>query len=240
MFTLLGLGFLLGMRHALEADHAAAVASLAIRRGTVSQTVKQGLAWGIGHSVTLLAFSSIVLIVGTVIPDQFARGMESAVGVMLVGLGLDVIRRMRQERIHFHMHQHPNQSPHFHAHSHVRDNQLDHSSHRHLHGFPYRALLVGLMHGMAGSAALVLLTLHTTISPTHALLYIMVFGLGSTLGMGVFSCVMAIPLWYSARSLTQIYNGLQVCVGVGTTILGLTIIYQHTAWLLGYSYFQNS
>ena len=233
MFTLLGLGFLLGMRHALEADHAAAVASLAIRGGTVSQTVKQGFAWGIGHSLTLLAFSSVVLIVGSVIPDQFAKGMETAVGIMLVGLGLDVIRRMRNEGIHFHLHRHPNQSPHFHAHSHLGKDHLDHSSHHHSSGFPYRALLVGLMHGMAGSAALILLMLHTTISTVHALLYILVFGLGSILGMGVFSCVMAIPLWYSARSLTRIYSGLQVCVGTGTTILGLTIIYQHTAWWLG-------
>jgi len=235
MLTLLSLGFVLGMRHALEADHAAAVASLALRNHSMSHTLKQGLAWGMGHTITLLAFSSVVLLLGSVVPARFAQGLEFGVGLMLVGLGLDVIRRLRQEQVHFHVHQHPDRPPHVHAHSHKGEASPTTALHEHPHphGFPYRALLVGLMHGMAGSAALILLTLHTAISPGQAVGYILVFGLGSTLGMGLLSLVMAIPLWYSAHSLTRVHRGLQTCVGIGTTFLGLAVIYQNTGWFLG-------
>jgi hypothetical protein len=235
MVTLLGLGFVLGMRHALEADHAAAVASLALRNSSMSHTLKQGLAWGMGHTITLLAFSSVVLLLGSVIPARFAQVLEFGVGLMLVGLGLDVIRRLRQEQVHVHVHQHLHRPPHVHAHSHkgeARPTTAPHE-HTHQHRFPYRALLVGLMHGMAGSAALILLTLHTAISPGQAVGYIFIFGLGSTLGMALLSLVMAIPLWYSAHSLTRVHRGLQTCVGIGTTFLGLAVIYQNTGWFLG-------
>ncbi len=96
-----------------------------------------------------------------------------------------------------------------------------------------RALLVGLMHGMAGSAALILLTLHSTISPSLALGYILVFGVGSTIGMGLFSVVMAIPLWYSAHSFIRLNQGIQTCVGFGTLALGLFVIYQNMGWIMG-------
>ena len=235
MLTLFSLSFVLGMRHALEADHAAAVASLALRNHSMSQTLKQGLAWGMGHTMTLLVFSSVVLLLGIVIPARFAQGLEFGVGLMLVGLGLDVMRRLRQEQMHVHLHQHPDRPPHVHVHSHKGEARLPPAPHEHSHphGFPFRALLVGLMHGMAGSAALILLTLNATISPGQAVGYILVFGLGSMLGMGVLSVVMAIPLWYSAHSLTRIHRGLQTCVGIGTTFLGLAVIYQNTGWWFG-------
>ena len=234
MLTLLALGFALGMRHALEADHAAAVASLALRSRSVSHTLRQGLAWGLGHTLTLLLFSSVVLILGLVIPERFAEGLECAVGLMLIGLGLDVLRRMWKERIHFHLHQHPDEPPHFHAHAHrAQENHAAPMAHAHGHptGFPYRALLVGLMHGMAGSAALIVLTLQTVIAPADAISYILMFGLGSTLGMGLFSLVMAIPLWYSAKSFTWLHQGIQTGVGISTALLGLFVMYQHGSWL---------
>ncbi|MBA3966602.1 MAG: urease accessory protein [Nitrospirales bacterium] len=221
MLSILGLGFLMGMRHACESDHAAAVASLATRSGSIAQTVKQGMVWGLGHTLTLLIFSSLVLMLGSIIPEQFAHGLELMVGMMLVGLGIDVFRRMRKNRIHFHIHQHPDRLPHFHAHGHTEPAHPDNTSHDHAHGFPYRALLVGLMHGMAGSAALILVTLNTTLSASQAIIYILLFGVGSTIGMGLLSLIMAIPFWYSARSLTWLHNGLQACVGVMTTILGV-------------------
>ena len=231
---LLCMGFVLGMRHALEADHAAAVASLALRSRSVSHTIRQGLAWGLGHTLTLMLFSSVVLILGLAIPERFAEGLEFAVGVMLIGLGIDVLRRMWKDRIHFHIHQHPDEPPHFHAHTHqdkeAHETPLAHT-HPHPSGFPFRALLVGLMHGMAGSAALIVLTLQTVISPAEAVSYILMFGLGSTLGMGAFSLVMAIPFWYSAKSVTWLHQGIQACVGVSTALLGLFVMYQHGAWL---------
>jgi hypothetical protein len=234
MLTLLGLGFVLGLRHALEADHAAAVASLATQNRSVLQTMKQGVAWGLGHTVTLLLFGSAVLIIGGVIPKHVADGLECAVGFMLVGLGIDVCRRIRNERIHFHLHQHSNAAPHFHAHVHAPNLLHTTDTHQHVHpqGFPYRAFVVGLMHGMAGSAALILLTLNTVMSPSLAISYIVVFGIGSVLGMALLSVVIAIPLWYSARSLTWVHQSLQTIVGVGTIILGGYVISQHTHWFL--------
>ncbi len=234
MLTLLGLGFVLGLRHALEADHAAAIASLATQSRSVFQTMKQGIVWGFGHTVTLFLFGSVVLIVGVVIPERFADVLECAVGFMLVGLGLDVFRRMRNERIHFHLHQHAHTAPHFHAHAHIPNIPHTEDAHQHAHpqGFPYRAFIVGLMHGMAGSAALILLTLNTVMSPWMALGYIGIFGVGSILGMGLLSVVIAIPLWYSARSLTWVHQSIQGVVGLGTIALGGYVIWQHSNWFM--------
>ena len=234
MLTLLGLGFVLGMRHALEADHAAAVASLATQHRSIFQTMKQGIVWGFGHTVTLFLFGSVVLIIGVVIPERFADALECAVGVMLVGLGLDVFRRMRKERLHFHLHQHPHAAPHFHAHSHAPGMAHTREAHQHAHptGFPYRAFMIGLMHGMAGSAALILLTLNTAMSPSMAISYMVIFGVGSILGMGLLSAVIAIPLWYSSRSLTWAHHSLQRVVGIGTMMLGVYVISQHSHWFM--------
>ncbi len=227
MLSLLGLGFLIGMRHALEADHAAAVATLATKSQTVAATVKQGLIWGLGHTITLLLFGSIVLLLETVVPERLAHWLELAVGVMLLGLGLDVLRKMTKERIHFHAHQHSNQPPHFHAHSHVKGADHKDANHDHAHSkaFPYRALFIGFMHGMAGSAALILLTLQQAVSPLLGILYIIIFGLGSMAGMAVLSIIIAIPLRFSAQSATWLHNGLQGCVGSMTVILGAFVIY---------------
>ena len=230
MLTLLFFGFFLGMRHALEADHAAAVASLATRTATVWQTMKQGLVWGVGHSLTLVGVGSFVLMVGTAIPEQWAQGLELMVGLMLIGLGVDVLRRLRKNHIHFHFHQHPSHPPHFHAHSHQPQEAHNAASHNHTHpeGFPLRALVVGLMHGMAGSAALILLTLQTTMNPLEALSYILVFGLGSIMGMGALSFVIAIPFWYSTRTLSRIHGNLQGVVGLTTILLGLWVVWEQS------------
>ena len=235
MLTLLGLGFLIGIRHAFEADHAAAVATLATKSSSITNTVKQGVVWAIGHSLTLLVFCSMVFLMEAVIPEYLAHGLELAVGIMLVGLGLDVWRKMVKERLHLHVHQHESHTSHFHFHSHRGDVNHSRSRHQHAHQyeFPFRALFVGFMHGMAGSAALILLTLHTTLSPMMGLLYIVLFGLGSIAGMAVLSLVIALPLRYSARSLTWLHQGLQGTIGGVTIILGVTLIYTMGAEFLG-------
>lgn len=235
MLNLLGLGFLIGMRHAFEADHAAAVATLATKSPSIAHTVKQGVVWGIGHSLTLLGFCSMVFLMEAVIPEYLAHGLELAVGIMLVGLGLDVWRKLVKERMHFHFHQHESQTPHFHIHSHLGDVEHSYSTHQHSHqeGFPFRALLVGFMHGMAGSAALILLTLHTTLSPMMGFVYIVLFGLGSIVGMAVLSLVIALPLRYSVRSLTWLHQVLQGTIGGATIILGVTLIYTMGPKFLG-------
>lgn len=234
MFVMLEIGFLIGMRHALEADHAAAVAALATRSQSVGATIKQGLTWGLGHTITLLLFGSMVFLMEAVVPERLANGLELAVGIMLLGLGLDVLHKMTKTRVHFHVHQHSNQVPHFHAHSHRREadhNDVDHE-HAHSKKFPYRALFVGFMHGMAGSAALILLTLQETISPFHGIMYIAVFGLGSMVGMAALSIVIAIPLRYSPCFTSWLHNGLQGFIGTATIILGVMVIYTTGSSLL--------
>lgn len=227
MTTLLLLGFLIGMRHALEADHVAAVASLATRAGSVAETVRQGAAWGLGHTLTLFLFGSAVLLLDLAMPETLAHWLEFAVGVMLVGLGIDVLWRLWRKRVHFHVHRHPDGTTHFHAHSHAGDpapHDPGHHDHEHPRSLPLRALLVGLMHGMAGSAALILLTLQTVDSPLTGLVYMALFGIGSIAGMAALSVFIAIPLRRSAERLTWAHHGLQAAIGVGTMALGLHIV----------------
>ena len=119
MFSILALGFLIGMRHTLEADHVAAVAALTARAGSVRQAVPLGLAWGAGHTVTLAAVGLAVLAAEAAMPEQLAGYLELAVGVMLIALGADVLVRLVRDRIHFHVHRHGGGVVHFHAHSHA-------------------------------------------------------------------------------------------------------------------------
>jgi ABC-type nickel/cobalt efflux system permease component RcnA len=225
--SLLSLGFLLGMRHALESDHVAAVASLATRSRSMGDTIRQGAVWGAGHTLTLFVFGSLVLLLDMVIPETLARVLEFTVGLMLIGLGIDVLQRLLRERIHFHVHRHAGGQLHFHAHSHAGE-QGHPAVHHHPHQrgrFPLRALFVGMMHGMAGSAALILLTLQSVHSPLTGMVYIMLFGVGSIAGMAALSAIIAVPLRYSIAGLNWAHNALHALVGVTTLGVGSMIVY---------------
>jgi hypothetical protein len=225
MFGILGLGFLLGMQHALEADHIAAVSSIAARRSHVADIVKHGLTWGLGHTLTLFVFAGAAILLGRAIPDSVAQPLETAVGVMLIGLGTHVLWRLRRDRVHFHQHGHGDGTVHFHAHSHAGETAPHaRAAHAHDHGFRWRTLLVGLMHGMAGSAALLVLTVTQASSPAVGLGYIALFGVGSMIGMGALSTVIAIPLVASARWLTWANRGLQAAVGLVTIAIGVMTV----------------
>jgi hypothetical protein len=226
MFGVLALGFLLGMQHALEADHIAAVSSIAARRTDVRDIVKHGLTWGLGHTLTLFVFAGVAILLGHAIPDHFARPLETAVGIMLVGLGAHVLWRLWRDRVHFHRHGHGGGAQHIHVHSHVNET-IPHqkSGHLHRHGFRWRSLLVGLMHGMAGSAALLVLAVSQVASPGAGVFYVLLFGIGSMFGMGALSVVIAVPLAVSARWLSWANRGLQGGVGVITIGIGTMAIY---------------
>lgn len=227
MFGILGLGFLLGMQHALEADHIAAVSSVAARRTDIGDIVRHGLTWGLGHTLSLFVFAGFAILLGQAIPEDFARPLETAVGVMLVGLGADVLWRLWRDRVHFHRHGHGDGTVHIHAHSHAGETVADARAvhiHAHAHGFRWRTLLVGLMHGMAGSAALLVLAASRASSPAAGLGYIALFGIGSMVGMGALSSVIAVPLVVSARWLTLANRGLQGAVGIVTIAIGITTI----------------
>ncbi|MBR0797288.1 urease accessory protein [Bradyrhizobium jicamae] len=228
MFAILSLGFLLGMQHALEPDHIAAVSSIAARRTSLSDIVKHGLTWGLGHTLTLFVFAGAAILLGRAIPETVAQPIETAVGFMLVGLGAHVLWRLWRDRIHFHRHAHADGTTHFHAHSHAGEtaalaSALPHARapHAHAHGFRWRTLLVGLMHGMAGSAALLVLTVSQAPNPVIGLGYVALFGVGSMIGMGMLSSVIALPLAASARWLTWANSGLQVAVGLVAIAIGV-------------------
>jgi cytochrome c biogenesis protein CcdA len=218
MLGLLAVGLVVGMQHALEADHIAAVSSLATGSASPRECVRQGIFWGLGHTLTLFLFGSAVLLLDRMLPERIASGLELAVGVMLILLGADVLRRLARERVHFHLHDHKGGLRHFHAHSHE-----DKPDHRHLHPgkLPVRALLVGLVHGMAGSAALILLALQKAPNARAGLLYMLMFGLGSIAGMALLSLAIAVPLRYSAAGLTRLHRVLHGAVGLVTIAIGL-------------------
>jgi cytochrome c biogenesis protein CcdA len=228
MFGILGLGFLLGMQHALEADHIAAVSSIAARRSQIGDIVKHGLTWGLGHTLTLFVFASVAILLGRAIPETVAKPIEGAVGLMLIGLGAHVLWRLWRDRVHFHRHGHADGTVHFHAHSHAGDT-LPHTrtAHIHEHGFRWRTLLVGLMHGMAGSAALLVLAVTQASSAAAGLGYVALFGIGSMIGMGALSAVIAVPLAVSARFLTVANRALQGAVGAVTITIGLVTLVEN-------------
>ena len=144
---------------------------------------------------------------------------------MLVGLGAHVLWRLWRDRVHFHRHGHGDGTVHIHAHSHAGETAPHaRAAHVHEHGFRWRTLLVGLMHGMAGSAALLVLTVSQAPSPAAGLGYVALFGIGSMIGMGALSTVIAVPLAVSARWLTWANRGLQGAVGVVTIAIGVVTI----------------
>ncbi len=224
----LALGFLIGMQHALEADHLAAVGAMAAGRNASKRgLVLRGAAWGLGHTITLFAICSAVILLGLTLTDRMAAALEFGVGVMLVLLGLDVLRRMRAKRVHFHVHIHDGGRPHIHAHSHqgaTTPHAADPHHHRHPHGFPLRALAIGLVHGAAGSAGLLALAVAATKEPLAAVGYVAVFGLGSILGMAALSFVAAWPLGAAERRAKWLHGGLSVgaamlAIGLGADVM---------------------
>lgn len=222
-FSILVVGLLLGMKHATEADHLAAVATLATRQSSLKQTLRQGVAWGIGHTLTLMLFGGAVLLLGQVISPRLEQALETAVGIMLIALGADVLRRLVRDRIHFHVHRHHPDTAHVHAHSHRGEGRHADSAHRHVHAqrWPVRALAVGMMHGLAGSAALVVVALQTIPSARLGVGYIALFGVGSIAGMAMLSVIIAVPLKLSSGYLNRVRHAMTALVGVLTCALGI-------------------
>lgn len=233
MFGVLVLGLLLGVQHALEADHLAAVASLTANGTRLQDAARQGAAWGLGHTLTLFLFGGIVLLIGDTLGDRVPLLLEVLVGLMLLGLGIDVLLRMWRKRVHFHVHTHGAEQ-HFHAHSHPagRDHGQDPHRHEHRRTLPLRPLLVGMVHGMAGTAALTVFVMGSVQSIWIGLTYLLLFGLGSIVGMVALALIISLPLHWSAQSLTWAHNGLTAILGLFTVTLGGLILNQAVGSLM--------
>ncbi len=235
MGSLLLVGLLLGMRHAIEADHVAAVVSLSGRRCSLGQALRLGGAWGLGHTLALFLFGSVVIFLDATLSESVARGLEMAVGLMLIVLGADMLRRLLRDRVHFHGHHHADGSYHLHAHSHAGEGAFRQagSGHHHHHpkGFALRALVVGSIHGMAGSAAVILLALGSVASAGQGLLYIFVFGLGSIVGMGILSVAISLPLRRTTAQLGAAHNAFQGVCATLTMALGVWLAIENSLLL---------
>lgn len=176
LIGILALGIVVGLQHALEADHVAAVSSIVSGERSLKRIIGHGTLWGIGHTLMLGAVAGSAIFLGTTLDDGVASWLEFGVGVMLVALGGSVVWRLIRDRIHFHAHRHGDGTVHLHAHSHAGETDR-HDSRRHDHahpqGLPWRTLVVGLMHGLAGSAALVVLTASQVAEPLVGIAYVL-------------------------------------------------------------------
>ena len=220
MIGILLLGFLIGMKHALEADHVAAVATLATRSASLPERAKLATMWGIGHAGTLFLVGGTALGLGLSLPDPVARAFEGVVALMLILLGADVLRRLRARGVHLHWHRHDGGPAHFHAHAHAAGGARYQHRHEHSARLVPRALLVGCVHGLAGSAALVVLSLELTRSTAQALLYLAAFALGSIAGMAALSLAISVPLGRSSERLGAVWHVIEGALGVVTIGIG--------------------
>lgn len=220
LLTTLLLGFALGMEHALDADHLVAVSTLLSRNRHPLRAALVGAFWGLGHTTTLFLTSLIVIAFKLTIPTQLALSMEFLVGLLLFGLGAQILWKHYRKRIHTHHHAHPSEisgHQHFHSHAEVVE-------HRHTHLGHHRSLALGMIHGLAGSAALTLLVLTTIQSAAEGIAYILLFGAGSILGMTLISTLIGLPFALSSRRFAAINHAFRLVAGAVSMILGIIVM----------------
>jgi sulfite exporter TauE/SafE len=224
VILLLAFGFALGLKHATEADHLVAVSTIVSRRKSLWSSALVGGLWGVGHTISLLICGALVLFLEVQISERTEKILEFLVGVMLIVLGVNVLRKLIWgARIHIHTHAHGGLS---HAHVHVHDQKEADKPETH-HGLEFgpRALLVGMVHGLAGSAALMLLVVPVIESKIVGMLYLLVFGLGSIGGMMLMSFLVGMPFHLTASRFNRFNSLLQTAAGLTSTGIGLWIVF---------------
>jgi ABC-type nickel/cobalt efflux system permease component RcnA len=221
---LLGFGFVLGLRHALDVDHLAAVSTIVSQRRSLWGSALVGAVWGLGHTASLLAVAMLVIGLHGEIPARLGALLELGVAAMLVLLGASLLWRLRHGgRLHVHEHGHGIRR---HLHLHVHAPADDAGAQHHAVRAARRPFLVGLVHGMAGSAALMLAVVATIPSPPLALAYVAVFGCGSVGGMILMSTLLATPLLLAATHFARAERALRLCAAVASITIGLVLAYQ--------------
>jgi len=247
LLSVVFLGFFLGMRHATDSDHVIAVTTIVSRRRTFRAAVLVGVLWGLGHTVTILLVGGAIILFGLVIPPRVGLTMEFSVALMLILLGaLNLTGIMRQinealgstrgNHRHSHPHSH-NDYVHSHPHGHGPEDHghdeeetpqgwLDRRFGRLGLYHALRPLVVGLVHGLAGSAAVTLLVLTTIRNPGWAIAYLLVFGVGTIAGMMLITGAIAAPVAYTARRFERVNRWLATVSGVLSLAFGLFLAYQ--------------
>jgi len=250
--SFLFLGFFLGMRHATGADHVVAIATIVGREHSMARSALIGAAWGVGHTITVMAVGAAIIVFGVVIPPRLGMSMEFAVGIMLVLLGVLSLTGMGRAvgaahahagvpggdalDVHDHLHAHGDyvhRHPHGHtpdAHGHAEEHtplaRLDRSGLGRLAFYVWlRPFAVGLVHGLAGSAAVALMVLSIICEPVAALGYLLLFGLGTIVRMMLITLVISAPFGFTAVNLPKLNWRLRVASGLISFVFGVVLIY---------------
>jgi len=217
LFSIIAIGFILGMRHATDPDHVIAVTTIVSRERSVGRAALIGVLWGLGHTVTIFIVGTAIILFNVVIPNRLGLSMELSVGFMLIVLGiwnLGGFLHSHGDPQHSHMHQPESFS------------RLDHK----LGGTALyqwlRPLAIGIVHGLAGSAAVALLILATIRNSTWAIVYLLVFGLGTIAGMMLITVSIASTFHYVGSRFQRFGQRLAMASGLLSLCFGLFVAYQ--------------
>jgi sulfite exporter TauE/SafE len=224
LLPILALGFFLGMRHATDPDHVIAVTTLVSRHRNTRSAALIGLVWGLGHTLTILVVGGGIILLGWVIPVRVGLSLELSVGVMLIILGFanlaGAFRKIRQVAETAGLDASPRPpSP-------APMARLDGWFGRIGAYQLLRPLVVGIVHGLAGSAAVVLLVLTTIRDPEWSVFYLLVFGVGTIVGMMLITMAVAVPFTYAERRFVRLGEGLRIASGLISVGFGLFLAYE--------------
>ena len=219
--AVLAIGLLLGLRHAFEPDHLAAVSTLATRQGSVLAACQLGLAWALGHTASVGAVALAIIVADVRFPASLWPFADAAVGLLLIGLGGSVIFRYARGRWHLHTHSHgPGEGTHLHLHSHAAGKS-------HAHGHPgadaRRSLGFGLLHGLAGSAAILVLLVAAAPTRGAQVAYFSAFGVGTMLGMLAVSAALAMVIRLASRRGERWARVLHLTAATASLVVGVLL-----------------
>lgn len=223
LLSILCLGFFLGMKHATDADHVIAVTTIVSQRRSIRGAAWTGLFWGIGHSLTMLVVGGTIVMFGIVVPERLGLSLEFSVALMLIVLGAMNIRaasRWLADAHDIHRHEHA------HEESPAASIKFDRSfGHLRLYQI-LRPLIVGVVHGLAGSATVALLVLPVIRDAGWAMAYLLIFGAGTIVGMMSITAAIALPFTYAAERSPVLQRFLGGAAGFGSCCFGLFLVYQ--------------